>query len=193
MSWWCTFTRALAGRYIVHRYPLCGACGEAWHQVQAERKLPTLQQIYNNTKSYWKKKKTDRAWGCARWINTTWENLQIAKHKSVRWAERTPPWFVLFNLQIFSGGVYRPSASSCTIYFFSISNSFWYQFNSFFRYGKKDGAARNWITCFGSSITCRAIWLTWERRNEECEHFPKSTTFFDNEKCELSTIWEGRN
>ena len=57
MSWWCTFNRALAGRYIVHRYPLCGACGEAQRQVQAERKLPTLQQIYNNTNNYWKKKK----------------------------------------------------------------------------------------------------------------------------------------
>ena len=35
---------------------------------------------------------------CVRWlgvINLTWENLQIAKHKSVRWTERTPSWFVL--------------------------------------------------------------------------------------------------
>ena len=59
-------------------------------------------------------------------------NLQIEKHKSVRWAERTPPWFVLFDLQIFSGGVYSPSATSRTISF-SISNSFWYLFFQFFR------------------------------------------------------------
>ena len=70
-------------------------------------------------------RKRDCARGCAWGINTTWENLEIEKHKSVWWAERTPPWFVLFDLQIFSGGVYPPSATSRTI-FFSISNSFWY-------------------------------------------------------------------
>ena len=70
-------------------------------------------------------RKRDCAWGCARRINTTSENLQIEKHKSVRWAERTPSWFVLFNLQIFWGGVYPPSATSRTISF-SISNSYWY-------------------------------------------------------------------
>ena len=59
-------------------------------------------------------------------INTTWENLQIAKHKSVRWAERTPNWFVLYDLQIFSGSsswgsvdhLQQPQAQSL----FSISN-----------------------------------------------------------------------
>ena len=70
-------------------------------------------------------RKRDCAWGCAWGINATWENLQIEKRKSVRWAERTPSWFVLFDLQIFSGGVYSPSATSRTISF-SISNSFWY-------------------------------------------------------------------
>ena len=70
-------------------------------------------------------RKRDCAWGCARGINTTCENLQIEKHKSVRWAKWTPSWFVLFDLQIFSGGVYPPSATSRTISF-SISNSFWY-------------------------------------------------------------------
>ena len=90
-----------------------------------------------NTKTIGNRKR-DCAWCCARGINTTWENLQIEKHKSVRWAERTPPWFVLFDraertppwfvlfdLQIFSGGVYPPSATSRTISC-SISNSFWY-------------------------------------------------------------------
>ena len=62
--------------------------------------------------------KRDCAWGCARGINTTWENLQIEKHKSVRWAERTPSWFVLFDLKIFSGGDYPPSATSRTISLF---------------------------------------------------------------------------
>ena len=44
-------------------------------------------------------------------------NLQVEKNKSVRWAERTPSWFVLFDMQIFSGGVYSPSATSQTIFF----------------------------------------------------------------------------
>ena len=70
-------------------------------------------------------RKRDCAWGGAWGINTTWENLQIEKHKSVRWAERKPSWFVLFDLQVFSGGVYSPSATSRTISF-SISNSFLY-------------------------------------------------------------------
>ena len=69
-------------------------------------------------------RKRDCAWGCAWGINTTWENLQIEKHKSGRRSFRSPNWFVLFDLQIFSGGVYSPSATSRTISF-SISNSFW--------------------------------------------------------------------
>ena len=70
-------------------------------------------------------RKRDGAWGCARGINTTRENLQIAKHKSGRRSFRSPDWFVLCDLQIFSGGVYPQSATSRTISF-SISNSFWY-------------------------------------------------------------------
>ena len=50
-------------------------------------------------------RKRDCAWGCARRINTTSENLQIEKHKSGRRSFRSPDWFVLFDLQIFSGGV----------------------------------------------------------------------------------------
>ena len=42
-------------------------------------------------------RKGDCFWGCARGINTTWENLQIEKHKSFRWAERTPSWFCAFR------------------------------------------------------------------------------------------------
>ena len=73
-------------------------------------------------------RKRDCAWGCARGINTTWENLQIEKHKSGRRSLRSPDWFVLFDLQIFWGGVYPPSATSRTISF-SISNSFWSWFD----------------------------------------------------------------
>ena len=62
---------------------------------------------------------------------------------------------MLFDLQIFSGGVYRPSATSRTISF-SISNSFLFNLIHFFD-EKKDGAAGNSIVCFGASITCHAI------------------------------------
>ena len=70
-------------------------------------------------------RKRDCVWGFAWGINTTWENLQIEKHKSGRRSFRSPKWFVLFDLQVFSGGVYSPSETSRTISF-SISNSFWY-------------------------------------------------------------------
>ena len=70
-------------------------------------------------------RKRDCVWGCAQGINTTWENLQIEKHKSGRRSFLSPDWFVIFDLQIFSGSVYPPSATSRTISF-SISNSFWY-------------------------------------------------------------------
>ena len=45
-------------------------------------------------------RKRDCAWGCARGINTTWENLQIEKHKSGRRAFHSPDWLVLFDLQL---------------------------------------------------------------------------------------------
>ena len=60
-----------------------------------------------NTKNYWKQKKRL----CVRWlgvINTIWENLKIAKHKSVTCWFSSVDWFVLCDLQIFSGSVYHP-------------------------------------------------------------------------------------
>ena len=109
-------------------------CQMAWQGIEAPKqtiKFSAAPSFFSSKK--WIKlipktignRKRDCAWGCARRKNTTSENLQIEKHKSVRWAERTPSWFVLFDLQIFSGGVYPPSTTSRTISF-SISNSFWY-------------------------------------------------------------------
>ena len=104
-------------------------CQMAWQGIEAPKQtieFPAAPSFFSSKK--WIKlipktignRKRDCAWGCARRINTTSE-----KHKSVRWAERTPSWFVHFDLQIFWGGVYPPSATSRTISF-SISNSFWY-------------------------------------------------------------------
>ena len=107
-------------------------CQMAWQGIEAPKqtiKFPAAPSFFSLRK--WVKlipktignRKRVCAWGCAGGINTTWENLQIEKHKSVRWADCTPSWFVLFDLQIFWGGVYPPSATSRTISF-SISNSF---------------------------------------------------------------------
>ena len=97
-----------------------------YHQTNKQTNAVIIQKILiPKTIGNIGNRKRDCVWGCARGIDTTWENMQIEKHKSVRWTERTPSWFVLFDLQIFSGGVYPPSATSRTISF-SISNSFWY-------------------------------------------------------------------
>ena len=62
---------------------------------------------------------------------------------------------MLSDLQIFSGGVYPPSATSRTISF-SFSNSFGTNLIHFFD-EKKGGAAGNSIVCFGASNPCHAI------------------------------------
>ena len=116
------------------------------------------------------------------------ENLQIEKHKSVRWAERTPFWFVLFDLQIFSGGVYPPSATSRRVSFlFPIA--FGINLIHFFD-GKKDGAAGYSIICFGASIPCHAIW----QKRLRTRTVSKSATYFATESVNWapfkSGVWE---
>ena len=51
-------------------------------------------------------------------INTPRESLQIAKHKSVSYAERTPYWFLLCDLQIFlaSAHLEQPHAQSLLLF-----------------------------------------------------------------------------
>ena len=89
-------------------------CQMAWQGIEAPKqtiKYPAAPSFFSSKK--WIKlipktignRKRDCAWGCARGINTTWENLQIEKHKSGRRSFRSPDWFVLFDLQIFSGAV----------------------------------------------------------------------------------------
>ena len=105
-------------------------CQMAWQGIESPKQ--TMEPSFFSSKKWIKlipktigNRKRDCAWGCARGIDTTWGNLQIEKHKSGRRSLRSPDWFVLFDLQIFSGGVYPPSSTSRTISF-SISNSFWY-------------------------------------------------------------------
>ena len=95
-------------------------CQMAWQGIESLK-----QTMEPSSSKQWIKlipktignRKRDCAWGCARGIDTTWENMQIEKHKSGRRSLRSPDWFVLFDLQIFSGGVYRSSATSRTISF----------------------------------------------------------------------------
>ena len=157
-----------------HRYQ-CHAPDRSEHQpiaIPPSKKLLIPKTIGN--------RKRDCAWGCARRINTTSENLQIEKHKSGRRSFRSPDWFVLFDLQIFSGGVYPPSATSRTITF-SISNSFWYNLIHFF--DEKVGAAGNSIVCFGASIPCPAI---WQKQNKERELFRRAQRFWQQK------VWSQR-
>ena len=76
---------------------------------------------------------------------------------------------MLFNLQVFSGGIYPPSLTSRTISF-SISNSFWHQFDSFFRW-EEGWCSRKFDRLFRASIPCHAI---WQKQNEERELFRRA-------------------
>ena len=75
-----------------------------------------------NTKTIGSRKR-DCAWGCARGINTTWENLQITQHKSGRAYVSLTGLICALRSADFLGWCYPPSATSRTISF-SIPKSF---------------------------------------------------------------------
>ena len=131
-------------------------------------------------------KKQDCAWGCARRINTTSENLQIEKHKSgVRYAHRTD---LCFSICRFSEVVFIPRAQphAQSLFLFPLV----YGINLIHVFDeKKDGAAGNSIVCFGASIPCHAIWQK-QTKNANCF---EERNVFGNGKCELSALQEGRN
>ena len=145
-------------------------------------------------------RKRDCEWGCAWGINTTWENLQIEKHKSVRSAEWTPSWLVLFDLPIFSGDVYPQSVTSRTISFFVFPIVFGINLIHFF-YEKEESAAGNSIVCFGASIPCHAICQKRWTRNancfEECNVFTcnggvNSAPFKRGVRERRAIFWQGK-
>ena len=84
-------------------------------------------------------RKRDCAWGFARGIDTTWENLQIEKAKAqIRKAFVAVTGLICaFRSADFLRWCLSPSATSRTISF-SISNSFWYYGHS--KPGKSKGA-----------------------------------------------------
>ena len=128
----------------------------------------------------------DCAWGCARGMNTTWEYLQIEKHKSVRWAEWTPAWFLLFDLQIFSSSVYpraQPHAQSLFLVpiVFGINLI---HFSMRRRTGQPE--IRSFVSVLRSPVT------PFDRSKKKNAKYFEELNVFGNGKCELSAIQEGR-
>ena len=131
-------------------------------------------------------RKTDCAWVCARAINTTWENLQIEKHKSGRRAFRSPDWFVLFDLQIFSGGVYpRAQPHAQSLFLFPIVFGIWFIFSM--RRKTVQPEIRSFFF-YGASIPCHAI---WQKQNEESGTVSKSATFLAMESVNSAPFKRG--
>ena len=123
-------------------------------------------------------RKKDCAWLCARGINTTWENLQIEKHISVdvRWAERTPSWFVLCDLEIFS----VPHAQSLLLFPIVFGINLIHFFDE-----KKDGATGNSIVCLAASIPSHAIW--------QCEFYEEWELFRRVQRFWQRNVWTHRH
>ena len=106
---------------------------------------------------------------------------------------------MLFDLQIFSGGVYSPTATSRTISFlfpivFGINLIHFFDFSA----RKKHGAAGNSIVCFAASIPCQSRHLTVRRMRT----VSKSATFLATEsvnsapfkggETEVQIFWQGK-
>ena len=158
----------------------------ARRQAQAQRKVTTLRYINLTPKTIGNRKR-DCAWGCAWGINTTWENLQIEKHKSVRWAERTPSWFVLFDLQI-SQVVFIPQAQPHAQSLFLFPIVFGVNLIHFFDIStRKNGAAGNLIVCFAASIPCQSRHLTVRKMRT----VSKSATFLATESVNSAPFKRG--
>ena len=131
-------------------------------------------------------RKGDCVWGCARGINTTWEHLQIEKHKSVQWAERTPTWFRCFSICRFSQVVFIPRVQphAQSLFLFPIV----FGINLIHFFDEKDGADGNSIVFFGASIPCHAI---WPKQNEELGTVSKSATYLATESVNSAPFKRG--
>ena len=105
------------------------------------------------------------------------------KHKSVRWAERTPSWFV-FSICRFSQVVFIPRAQPHAQSLFLFPIAFGINLIHFFN-EKKDSWAGNSIVCFAASIPCHAIWQC--EFYEECELFRRVQRFWQRK------VWTQRH
>ena len=94
---------------------------------------------------------------------------------------------MFFDLQIFSGGVYPPSATSRTIQsLFLFPIVFGINLIHFFD-EKKDGAAGYSIICFGASIPCHAIW----QKRRRTRTVSKSATYLATETVNSAPFKRG--
>ena len=117
--------------------------------------------------------KGDCAWGCARRINTTWENLRSTNQSGER-NERLPD--LCFSICRFSQVVFIPRAQPHAQPLFLFPIVFGINLIHFFD-EKKDGAAGNSIVCFGASIPCHAIW----QKRRRMRTVSKSATYLATE------------
>ena len=118
-------------------------------------------------------------------INTTWENLQIEKHKSVQWAERERLPDLCFSICRFSQVVFIPWAQPHAQSLFLLPIVFGINLIQFFD-EKKDGATGNSVGCLAASIPCHAIWQGCEFY-EECELFRRVQRFWQRK------VWTQRH
>ena len=90
---------------------------DEWSKTQLRQMIKSCPVLFFFPSKKWIKlipktignRKRDCAWGGSGWYTfNTWENLQIAKHKSGRRSFSLADWFVLCDLSIFSGKVYHP-------------------------------------------------------------------------------------
>ena len=113
---------------------------------------------------------------------TTWENLQIEKHKSGRRAFRSLDWFVL-SICRFSQVVFIPRAQPHAQFLFLFPIVFGINLIHFFD-EKKEGAAENSVVSFGPSIPYHAI---DKKQNEEWELFRGVQRFWQRK------VWSQRH
>ena len=138
-------------------------------QKVPENVLRSLNRI--NTKNYIGSRKRDCAWGCARRINTTSENLQIEKHKSGRRSFHSPDWFVL-SICRFSEVVFILRAQPRAQSFFLFPIVFGINLIHFF--DEKKDCVQPEIRSF-VSVLRQAI---WQKQNEERELFRRAQRFW---------------
>ena len=133
-------------------------------------------------------------------INTTWENLQIEKHKSVRWAETNAFLICAFRSADFLRWCLFPKRNLTHNLFFLFPIVFGINLIHFFDFStrKKNGAAGNSIVCFAASIPCRSRHLTVRRMRT----VSKSAKFLATEsvnsapfkrgETEVQIFWQGK-
>ena len=150
-----------------------------------------LQNIILIPKSTGNRKKRDCARGCAWRINTIWENLQIEKHKSVRWAGTNAFLICVFRSADFLRWWCLSSKCNLThnLFFFIFPIVFSINLIHFFRWeGQCSRKFDRFVSVLRSPVT------PFDRGKTKSANFTKNGNCFEecnvlgNGKCELSAI-----